>query len=423
MQRLVIAGVVVLLAAATAAAQVRVHPTGVNVNAQGGTTVFLTFGGLDGYVPVDAVWCGTLVPAAPDVGLRCDPSTIYGSLPIRFDRSRFSGQNGFTDVMSIPPSVARRAYQTAEAGLRSSFFYVRRFVRPAGGPDQYVAVTCRLAGGGARVPLALTDVELRFDVDTPVLFVPEGDRVAPIEAHIRYNGTGRLRGRWEVVHPGEDPPSFEDLLTEASLPVERRATQRRYTEIARFNEFLPPTGRVTLKGPDPSRWPVAGAGTYLVLLRIEASADREGDSNLASAGAGAGVVHSGGVAGFPMPVLRYIVGTAASEAAAAVSPAELALVDPPDGARASGQASVTFVWRDGPAGALVRLEIQTMSGTPVLSALVQRGTGRYQAPSWLHERSGGEPVRWRVVAVGASGQPVRVSEWRTLHLEGVPPGS
>ncbi|MBK6490075.1 MAG: hypothetical protein IPF98_25155 [Gemmatimonadetes bacterium] len=31
------------------AAQVRVNPTGVNVNTQGSTTVFLTYGGLAGY--------------------------------------------------------------------------------------------------------------------------------------------------------------------------------------------------------------------------------------------------------------------------------------------------------------------------------------------------------------------------------------
>ena len=97
----------------TALAQIRVHPTGVNVNSQGATTVFLTFGGLTGYQPVEALWCSRLSPAAPDVGLRCDPSTILGSLPVRYDQStRATGS--LTDIMSIPPSVARRAYQAAE---------------------------------------------------------------------------------------------------------------------------------------------------------------------------------------------------------------------------------------------------------------------------------------------------------------------
>ena len=157
----------VWLSAATAGAQIRVHPTGVNVNSQGATTVFLTFGGLNGYRPVEALWCSRLVTAAPDVGLRCDPATILGSLPVRYDQSTL-GTGALTDIMSIPPSVARRAYQAAEAGGDAGFFYVRRFSSAAVGPDQYVAVTCRMAGGGARVPFSLLDVELGFEVDEPV---------------------------------------------------------------------------------------------------------------------------------------------------------------------------------------------------------------------------------------------------------------
>jgi hypothetical protein len=131
-----------------------VNPVGVNVNVQGATSVFLTFGGVAGYEALDATWCGTLVPAAPDVGVRCAPGTIFGQLPARFDLSRTSGTGGFTDIMTIPPSVARRAYQAAERGENSAFFYVRRFRSLSGGPDQFVAVTCRLTGGGARTPLA-----------------------------------------------------------------------------------------------------------------------------------------------------------------------------------------------------------------------------------------------------------------------------
>src|SRR4030095_9694898 len=89
--------------------QVRVNPTGVNVNTNGATTVFLTFGGLGAYQPVEAIWCGELVSAAPDIGLKCDPGTIFGRLPIRLDQSTRSGTGAFTDIMSIPPSVARRA--------------------------------------------------------------------------------------------------------------------------------------------------------------------------------------------------------------------------------------------------------------------------------------------------------------------------
>src|SRR5262245_4234312 len=151
------------------AQSIRVNPTGVNVNVSGATTVFLTFGPVRNFRPAEGTWCGELIPAAPDNGFKCDPATIFGSLPGRFDRSRSSGNLGFTDIMSIPPSVARRAYQAAQAGSVSSFFYVRHFInlgggpdQGAGGPDEYVPVTCRLSGGGARTPFALTDVKVAF---------------------------------------------------------------------------------------------------------------------------------------------------------------------------------------------------------------------------------------------------------------------
>lgn len=414
----VLAGLAFALAACArdAAAQIRVNPTGVNVNAQGATTVFLTFGGLNGYVPVEAVWCGELVPATPHVGLRCDPATIFGSLPIRFDRSRASGTNGFTDIMSIPPSVARRAYQDAERGRASGFFYVRRFVHPAGGPEQFVAVTCRLAGGGARVPFSLLDVRIAFATEAPILFVRAHEVPPPLAADVVYSGTGRLKGRWEVVLPGDEIPAPQDLLTEATLPVEQRGLQRRYTELARFNVFLPPSGRYTLEGPDPRRLPVATDGTYLILLRIEASDDREADSNLAAAGDGQGVVHNGAVAGFPLPVLRYTVGGATSDLAATRSSAGLALVLPADNARVPHDRPLAFTWTEVDQGAFFRLEIETVDAQHVLSALVERGTGAYRAPSWLKDWAGDGRVRWRVAALSAAGKEIRITPWRNLEL-------
>src|SRR6266568_4872580 len=116
-------------------AQLRVTPTAVNVNTQGATTVFLTYGGLrDDQTSSEAVWCARLIPAAPDIGFRCDPSTLWGQLPSRYDRSRVSGVSGYTDIMSIPPSIGRRAYASAKGGNGSTFFYVRRFVSSVGLP-------------------------------------------------------------------------------------------------------------------------------------------------------------------------------------------------------------------------------------------------------------------------------------------------
>ena len=408
---IVIAGIV----GRAADAQIKVNPTGVNVNTNGATTAFLSFGGLGNFRPVEAEWCGELVSAAPAAGLKCDPSTVFGRLPIRFDQSRLSGVTGFTDIMSIPPSVARRAYQAAESGRKSSFFYVRRFRNPATGQEQYVAVTCRLAGGGARVPFSLVDVAVKFNVETPILFIKPGEGLPQLSAQIFYNGTGRLKGRWEIVRPGEEVPSERDLLTEATLPIEERGTQRRYTELERFNIFLPPTGQYLLRGPDVSRIATTTEGVYLILLRIEASDDKEGDSNLGAAGAGTGIVHAGAVAGFPMPPLRYVVGAGSSELSATERSSQLTAVSPIADAALGSDAPIDFSWTEtGARSAFYKVEIRNSAGDEILAAIVPRGPGLYRAPSWLQERASGGTMKWRVIALDLLGREVTRTEWRQL---------
>lgn len=406
---------VLALATLPARAEIRRDPNGVNVSAQGATTVFITFGGLSGQIPVEASWCGTLVPAAPDIGLKCDPSTLFGRLPIRFDQSRLTAAGSvFTDIMSIPPSVSRRAYQAAERGETSSFYYVRRFVSTTGGPDEYVFVTCRLTGGGARTPLALLDVQVRFGGDAEVLTLERGTSPPPVEAEIRYSGTGRLVGRWEVVLPGQEPPTSNDLLTEATLPPEERTLQRRYTQLERFNIFLPPTGRVTLPGPEPGRIPVRLDGLYQILLRVEASNDKEGDSNLANAGAGQGVIHAGAVAGFPMPVLRYFVGSVSEVLAAGDG---LELIAPASGATLAADQAMQLSWNLDRAAILYRLEIESGQGELLFGAIVQQGIGSYRAPGSARSKLAvGEPVRWRVVALGPDGRAMAETAWRDLTV-------
>lgn len=399
-------------------AQIQRHPTGVNVSTFEATTVFITFGELDGYVPVEAMWCGEVEDAAPDIGQRCRNGTIFGNLPLRYDRSRPSGTDGFTDIMSIPPSVARRAYQAAEQGAHAAFFYVRRFVDPDGsGPDQYVSVTCRLSGGGARVPFALTDVRLEFDTGDPVLPMPQGATPPPVQARIAYNGTGRLVGRWEVVLPGEEPPSAEDLLTEGSLPVEVRGTQRRYAEVARFNIFVPPTGEVVLDGPDPGDLPTHMKGLYHVLLRIEATDDKEGDSSLDAAGSGSGVVHTGAVAAFPIPPLRYYVGAGVGSELVEDG---FSLVAPEPGAMLGATEAIVFSWTRAPGAALYRVEVRDEAGREVLAAILRPGVASYTAPGWFRDRVGDAPFTWRVLSTGPEGETVAATRWRTARAGNEP---
>jgi hypothetical protein len=410
MKRTIVA--TLLFAALAARADIRRDPNGVNVNSMGATTVFITFGGLQNQIPVEAFWCGELMlPAANEIGQKCRPDTIFGRLPLRYDLSRVQG-SVFTDIMSIPSNVVRRAYDAARSGQTSSFFYVRRFVRNGGGPDEYVFVTCRMAGVGARTPLALTDVKVQFETDTQVLPVRPGTTPSKLHADLTYNGTGRLQGRWEVVLPGDDTPRPEDLLTEASLPVSLRGQQRRYTQVERFNIFLPPTGNVRLEGPDPTKLPTATEGLYLILLRVEASNDKESDSNLALAGAGSGVVHSGGVAGFPMPVLRYYVGNAGT----AITPSELSLIAPLPGFVAVENAPLEFRWNERGGAPFHQLEIRDATNIVVLTAILDAPVKHYAAPPWLREKATGK-LSWRVAAIDADGQVLGTTAWRELEMK------
>jgi hypothetical protein len=69
-----------LIALPSFAQTIAVNPKGVNINSQGATTVFLRFGNLCDYRPAEATWCGDLISAAPDQGLKCNPASIYGWL-------------------------------------------------------------------------------------------------------------------------------------------------------------------------------------------------------------------------------------------------------------------------------------------------------------------------------------------------------
>ena len=409
--------VLILFACTSSQAQtIQVSPNSVNAYSQGATTVLLTFGGLTDKQPAEATWCGALIPAAPDLGSRCDPATIFGRLPQRYNQSRLSGNNAYTDIMSITPQVARRAYLEAVNGNTSTFFYVRRFVSTAAGPDEFVPVTIRLSGNGARVPLSLTEVKLSWGLGKPVLFVKTGEKLPRLEAEISYTGTGRLKGRWELVKPGENPPEPRDLLTEATLPIEERGTQQRYSEISRFNLYLPPSGKIVLAGPEAWRVDESLNGLYIILLRVEASDDKEGDTDLASVGAGGGVVHGGAVAGFSLPVLKYYVANGSTSVQpTTITSANLLLLGPEDQATLGSDKPVDFTWSPVVNAVIYRFEVEDLS-TPVISAILPAGVSSYRAPSWFKDKVGNTVVRWRVIAFDKQSNQIGDTEWRALRF-------
>src|SRR6185436_5352192 len=253
----------------------------------------------------------------------------------------------------------------------STFYYVRRFSSASGGPDEYVPVTLRLGGNGAAVPFSITNVRLLWDGgNKTVPFVKSGENLPRITAEIFYTGSGRLIGRWELVKPGEAPPTQRDLLPESSLPIEERGTRRRFTPVKRFNMFLPPTGRITIPGPDSEHIEKTVDGMYLLLFRVESAMDGINQSKVTSLSVGQGTVDSGGAAGFAMPVMRYYVGTGGAQVD------QFNAVDyelaPRDLAEFNASQTIVFTWPSVSQVKYYRLVIENSAGVELFAAVLLR---------------------------------------------------
>jgi hypothetical protein len=84
---------------------------------------------------------------------------------------------------------------------------------------------------------------------------------------------------------------------------------------------------------------------------------------------------------------------------------------------------VVFSWTTVPGALLYRLEVRNAEDEEVLSALLQSVTISYRAPSWLVERVGVEPFRWRVVAQGGGEETVAATPWRQARFGAEPAGA
>jgi hypothetical protein len=398
MNRIFQISAIVFLLSLGAFGQVTVSPNNISAYSQGATSAYLTFTGVVNLTPADATWCGDIIPAAPDIGFRCDPATIFGVLPSRYDQSRLNGSR-YTDIMSITPVVARKAYTDATRGNDSRFFYVKHFISTNGGPDQFIPVTIRLSGNGAGVPFSLTGVKLQWQNGEKVVpFIKPDEKLPAITAEIRYTGTGRLKGRWEIVRPGEELPEGRDLLSEATLPIEERGTQRRYTFLSRFSVNLPPGGSYRLPGPENWRIDKSVEGMYLLLFRVEAADAGDSISNI-----GTQTIATGAVAGFQMPTLRYYVGNSSNTAIQQITQADLAadsLFFP-----------ITLRWKGVQDAKLYRLEIEDDQKKKVFSAVVLPTIRDYQIPSFVRELAAAKSLRWRVAAIDAEGKTLEESKF------------
>ena len=150
-------------------------------------------------------------------------------------------------------------------------------------------MTLRLGGNGAAVPFSITNVRLLWDGGTKTVpFVKSRETLPSITTKFSIQAPDRLVGRWEIVKPGDTLPTNRDSLPEASLPVEERGTQKRYTQVKRFNTFLAPVGRTVIPGPDNQQIEKIVEGMYLLLFRVESVTDGLNQSNLQAVNAGSG---------------------------------------------------------------------------------------------------------------------------------------
>lgn len=421
-------GLPLLLASKSRAVTV-VSPAGVNVRSQGPTSVFITYQGTAGQTSTQSFWCSRVVPGIGPGSIvnfnPCVPGTLLGSLPAQFNLSGASGASNFTDIMTIPETISRKAYQQG-----GGFFYIRKF--SGSGPDQYAVVTCRLGLGGARSPLSVVNLELKFDDQDqtePVTFFESTSRIKPFSAIVKYNGTGRLVGSWQIVQPGDPEPTPFDLLPAGSLPFEKRSQQTAYRVLAPFDIYLPPTGSAVIKGPDPRLLDTGVIGDYRILFRLNASPAADSFSDT-----GSQVVAAGGVSGFSFPFLRYFIRSESSpirkisEGGASSSSegsyfsnvanvlsisASVSQAPIPRGDNAKPRILYSFSWTPQP-GATRYVLLFRLANGEFYKALLRPSQTTYEGePFWLENLD--QPLEWQVVAYGDNGAIIAQSIVNSLE--------
>ncbi len=126
---------------------------------------------------------------------------------------------------------------------------------------------------------------------------------------------------------------------------------------------------------------------------------------------------AGGVAGFPMPVLRYVVGAGGSELSPVSSPETGAVLSSPaDGDAAPRDRPIELRWSVSPAATYCRIEINA-DGDRIHSAFVAAGTTVYVVPPFVREKAAAKTLRWRVAVLDGMGRAIKVSEWRRLDVK------
>jgi hypothetical protein len=378
-----------------------------SVSTSGLAVVSIRYAVLGTDTPLGGQFC-TLLAARTDHGISRENPCVSGSVLGQITTSNFmtTGTTG-RELLQIPPGITQLAHHRALSSGLSEWYFVRQFASGV-----YATQLLRLSGQSANRVLTLTRAELAFREGRnaqAVAVVPVDGRVGPLSAVLDYQGSGLLRGRWEVVQPGDPEPTSMDLTPEAALNASQRLQQQRYTTVGRFEQMIGAGSRLTVMGPPANQLPTSTPGRYLILLRLEAT-----PTNTRNDADAPGL--DGGASAFPMPVLTYYVqGASSAQAPLPKAQQPLATIELLPMPRPTEPGLLQLHWKPREQAALYRVEITDERGEQVFAARIKGDESNYQVPTRQLGATPGQ-MSWRVMALDAQGQVVARSVLTHLKL-------
>lgn len=286
----------------------------------------------------------------------------------------------FRETLSLPPSVARALAQ----GSGQPALIIRTFQDSGAAATQ----TARLSPGGGQALLAVQRIDLQFETGSRTQVVARDGGLRAV-ADVRFSGSGLLQAEWQV--------SVADGL--------RGSGRFRTLALVRRPLLSSGTGRLRLFSPP---LPTEAAGLYEVALVVT-----EPDSLTERS------------------AIRYFVTPSALPPVA-----DIDLLSPADGSALTE--ATLFSWRGLPNAAAYQIEVFADDGaspgdtpqvpllrdgapsaTAPLSGRVVSGTETQTRLSQLSLRHLplGQDYRWRLRALGSSGEVIGVSSFRRLSRQ------
>lgn len=342
-----------LLAPSFSQATVIVTPSSVNVVRGQSNTVVFTYQ-FSGYV----IGTGTLTSSQ---GIFFTPDTTigYNNLPLTVTISGTVGT--ISETVVIPVNIMEKALQRGTA----QFFYRRVFTGMIGTDTATVNLTVTGEAGGT---LGIRRISMYFGNGRAEATVMKYANDLKAYADIRYNGSGLLKGYWEV--DGR-------LLSYVSQP-------------------LPAGQQITLTTPDIPALPTFETGTHTLRFVVTNPEPSQG---------------------IPLPVLVYFVTTDE----AAIKQVGLTLKAPAEAAEVP-YASLKYEWRPIRAEIYLIQVFETQGAKPVFSAYTKKGF--YQLPQLILKKNfePGKTYYWKVTGLDRERRIIGESKTGSFRFSSVAAG-